>query len=116
MRTFGKDRYDRTLADVVLPDGDNLKQQLVKVGMCWWYCKYAPRNAVLEELETDAGEKRMGLWAEAQPIPPWEWRKAKRPPTPYVIRLTSSDSLFNVACFRISSWWCCHRCLSSWMS
>lgn len=80
MRTFGKDRYDLTLADVVLPDGDNLKQQLVKVGMCWWYCKYAPRNAVLEELETDAGEKRMGLWAEAQPIPPWEWRKAKRPP------------------------------------
>lgn len=34
MRTFGKDRYGRTLADVILPDGDNLKQQLVKVGMC----------------------------------------------------------------------------------
>ena len=82
LQTFGKDRYGRTIADVILPDGDNLNQILVKEGTCWWYRKYAPGNAVLEELETDAREKRIGLWAEAQPIPPWEWRKAKRTPAP----------------------------------
>ena len=82
LRTFGKDRYGRTIADVILPDGDNLNQILVKEGMCWWYRKYAPGNAVLEDLETDAREKRMGLWSDAQPIPPWEWRKAKRTPSP----------------------------------
>jgi endonuclease YncB( thermonuclease family) len=59
----------------------NFDQLLVKEGMCWWYRKYAAGNAALEELETDAREKRIGLWAEAQPIPPWEWRKAKRTPT-----------------------------------
>jgi len=78
LRTFGKDRYGRTIADVILPDGANLNQILVKEGMCWWYRKYAPANTVLEQLETDAREKQMGLWDDAQPIPPWEWRKAKR--------------------------------------
>jgi endonuclease YncB( thermonuclease family) len=82
LRTFGKDRYGRIIADVILPDGNNLNQLLVKEGMCWWFRKYAPENAVLEELETVAREKRAGLWAEAQPIPPWEWRKAKRTPAP----------------------------------
>lgn len=82
LRTFGKDRYGRTIADVILPDGGNLNQILVKEGMCWWYRKYAPENAVLEELETDAREKQRGLWADAQPVPPWEWRKAKRTPSP----------------------------------
>lgn len=82
LQTFGKDRYGRTVADVILPDGNNLNQQLVKEGMCWWYRKYAPGNTVLEELEKDAREKRKGLWSDAQPIPPWEWRKAKRPPAP----------------------------------
>ena len=67
---------------MILPDGDNLNQILVKEGMCWWYRKYAPGNTVLEELETDAREKRMGLWAETQPIPPWEWRKAKQRSSP----------------------------------
>ncbi len=82
LRTFGKDRYGRTIADVILPDGDNLNQILVKEGMCWWYRKYSPGNAVLEHLESDAREKQMGLWGDAQPIPPWEWRKAKRPSAP----------------------------------
>lgn len=82
LRTFGKDRYGRTIADVILLDGDNLNQILVKEGMCWWYRKYAPENAFLRELETYAREKQKGLWADVQPVPPWEWRKAKRTPAP----------------------------------
>ncbi|MBX9657234.1 MAG: thermonuclease family protein [Nitrospiraceae bacterium] len=61
LRTFGKDRYRRTIADVLLPDGTNLNHPLVKEGMCWWYRKHAPGNAVLEDLEADAREKRTGL-------------------------------------------------------
>jgi hypothetical protein len=34
---------------VILPDGMNLNQELV----------------------------RQGLWADPQPVPPWEWRKKK---------------------------------------
>ena len=40
--THGLDKYGRTLADVLLPDGTNVIHALVKDGWCWWYRKYAP--------------------------------------------------------------------------
>ena len=75
LQTHGYDKYKRTLGDVILPDGMNLNQELVKQGWCWWYRKYAPGNTVLEGLETEARETRKGLWVDPQPVPPWEWRK-----------------------------------------
>jgi len=30
---------------------------------------------VLEGLEKDARVARIGLWADPQPVPPWEWQK-----------------------------------------
>jgi endonuclease YncB( thermonuclease family) len=42
LQTHGYDKYTRTLADVLLPDGTNVNQELVKQGWCWWYRKYAP--------------------------------------------------------------------------
>ncbi len=50
---------------------------LVKDGWCWWYRKYAPGDAELEKLEHEAREGGKGLWADSQPVPPWEWRKRK---------------------------------------
>ena len=78
LQTHGKDRYGRTLADVFLPDGTNINQELVKDGWCWWYRKYAPGNTVLEGLEKEAREARKGLWADPLPIPPWVYRKARQ--------------------------------------
>jgi endonuclease YncB( thermonuclease family) len=40
-----------------------------------WYRKYAPGDTVLEELEQEAREAKKSLWADPQPMPPWEWRK-----------------------------------------
>jgi endonuclease YncB( thermonuclease family) len=51
---------------------------LVKDGWCWWYRKYAPGDAVLEELEHAAREERKGLWADPQPGPPSGWSPAHR--------------------------------------
>jgi endonuclease YncB( thermonuclease family) len=78
IRTHGHDKYTRTIGDVLLPDGMNLNQELVKQGWCWWYRKYAPGDTVLEGLETEAREGRKGLWADPQPVPPWEWRKQRK--------------------------------------
>jgi micrococcal nuclease len=73
------DRYGRTVADVILPDGRNLNHEIVKAGFAWWYRKYAPKNAELESLESGARATRRGLWADPRPVPPWEWRALHRP-------------------------------------
>jgi micrococcal nuclease len=65
------------IADVLLPDGTNVNQELVTHGWCWWYRKYAPGDTVLEGLETEAREAKRGVWADPQPVPPWEWRQSK---------------------------------------
>jgi endonuclease YncB( thermonuclease family) len=64
--------------DVILPDGTNVNRALVKEGWCWWYRKYAPGDTVLEGLEKETRESQKRLWADPQPVPPWEWHKARR--------------------------------------
>ena len=44
----GQDKYNRTLADVMLRHGTNINHQPVKQGWCWWYRKYASGNRTLE--------------------------------------------------------------------
>ena len=75
---LGRDKYHRLLGEVVLPNGRMLNRELVREGFCWWYRKYAPGDTVLEALEKAAREGRKGLWADPQPVPPWEWRKRSR--------------------------------------
>ena len=76
LQADSKDKYGRTLADVLLPDGTHVNHHsLVKDGRCWWYRTYAPGDTVLDGLERDARERRKGLWAEPQAVPPREWRK-----------------------------------------
>lgn len=73
----GQDRYGRTIGEVFLPDGTNLNREVVKAGFAWWFRRYAPNDSNLERLETKAREAGRGLWADREPIPPWEWRKLK---------------------------------------
>jgi endonuclease YncB( thermonuclease family) len=88
-----RDRYGRTVAVVVLPDGRSLNAELVRAGLAWHYRRYS-RNRELQRLEDEAREAKRGLWADPQPVPPWECRKAPRsakPPTnrvpPQAIRM-----------------------------
>jgi micrococcal nuclease len=77
LQTHGLDKYGRTLAEVLLPDGINVNHELVKEDWCWWYRKYAAGNVALEKLEARAREAKRGLWADPHPVSPWEWRKQK---------------------------------------
>ena len=73
----GKDRYDRTLAHVILPDGSELNRELVRQGFAWWFRKYSTDES-LGKLEEEARTNRRGLWADAKPVAPWDWRATQR--------------------------------------
>jgi endonuclease YncB( thermonuclease family) len=73
------DRYGRLVGEVLLPDGRSLNQELVRAGLAWWYRQYAPHDTTLAQLEAEARAAKRGLWADADPVPPWAWRKARSP-------------------------------------
>ena len=54
-----------------------INSDLVRQGFAWVFRKYRHRPALLE-LETDAKANRRGLWADVAPVPPWEWRRARK--------------------------------------
>lgn len=72
----GKDRYGRTLARVHC-DGTDANAEQVRQGMAWVYRKYAPKASPLYAVEDEAKAAKRGLWADAEPVPPWEWRHLK---------------------------------------
>jgi len=77
IRPRNKDRYGRTVAEIVLPDGRNLNHELVQAGFAWWVRKYAPHDAELARLEGEAQAAKRGLWSSLHPVAPWDWRSAK---------------------------------------
>lgn len=72
----GRDRYGRTIGRVYQGDIDVSAEQ-IKQGMAWVYRKYT-KEAALYQLEDEAKQHRLGLWVDADPVPPWAWRKMVR--------------------------------------
>ena len=74
------DRYGRTIATVHLPDGTNLNEELVRVGLAWVYTRYCdeePMCSWWDRLQEKARDNKVGLWADKDPVPPWEWRRKR---------------------------------------
>ena len=70
------DRYGRTVARVWC-DGVDANAEQVRVGLAWAYEHYLKDERLLA-VQADAREAQRGLWADVQPVPPWEWRRARR--------------------------------------
>jgi endonuclease YncB( thermonuclease family) len=83
-----EDNYGRVVGRVVVqppgcetcaPTRDAGLAQL-EAGLAWWY-REERREQPLEEqgyyeyAEFDARARRIGLWRDVAPVPPWEWRK-----------------------------------------
>src|SRR5215510_12749039 len=73
----GQDRYQRTIAEVVLSDGLILNYEIVKAGLAWWFKRYSPKDPTLEGLEFQARQARRGVWSDHDPVPPCEFRRNK---------------------------------------
>lgn len=77
-----QDRYGRSLGKIVL-DGRDINLEQIRRGMAWHYKQYArdqsPQDrAAYAEAESAARQKRVGLWQDADPVPPWSFRREGR--------------------------------------
>lgn len=77
-----RDRYGRTLGKIQEGGLDaNLAQ--IRAGMAWHYKQYQSDQSfedrqLYSETEVTARSSQRGLWADAVPTPPWDWRKQQR--------------------------------------
>ncbi len=72
------DKYRREVC-VVMVDGQDANLAQVKAGMAWWYRQYkkeqtSQQRPAYEAAEAFAKAGKVGLWGDADPVPPWEWR------------------------------------------
>ena len=71
------DRYGRTVATVYLEGGTELNLSILQAGYAWHYKRYSDRQDYADA-ESYARAERLGLWADKDPTPPWEWRRERR--------------------------------------
>jgi len=84
VETTKRDKYGRQIGKVLVSGQDvNLVQ--VERGMAWFYRQYqreqSPNDQRLYEAAEDAARAgKRGLWRDADPMPPWEFRQNKPKP------------------------------------
>lgn len=74
-----QDRYRRDVC-IVMRDGQDVNLRQVETGLAWWYRKYSREQSpgdrrAYEASESKARAARVGLWADTNPVPPWDFRK-----------------------------------------
>lgn len=76
IKPLARDRYRRTVADVQCKGQDVGKAQ-VAAGMAWVFDRYSEGYEHLYRLQDTAKGGQRGLWADAAPVAPWDWRKKR---------------------------------------
>lgn len=71
------DKYGRTVGDVHC-DGLHANEEMVRGGYAWVYRHYDKGFESFYPLEQAAKEAGLGLWADADPTPPWQWRHSRK--------------------------------------
>ena len=70
---YDVDQYDRQVAMVYDEYGQNMNEEMIRLGLAWVYRKYA-KNPSWNVLEAEAKGSRIGLWRRPRPIAPWRYR------------------------------------------
>jgi micrococcal nuclease len=71
------DQYGRIVAWTYVDNGTSLSFEMVKKGFAWHFLKY-DSSPELDTLEKQAREQHIGLWADANPMAPWDIRAHRR--------------------------------------
>lgn len=77
-----RDKYGRTVGKIMV-DGVDANLEQVRVGMAWHYKQYQKEQSRDERVsyadtEEQARAGRRGLWVDADPTPPWDWRREQK--------------------------------------
>lgn len=87
-----KDKYGRTIGRVWVVSAEckatdcpktlDAGMALLTMGLAWHYKQYAKEQPEEEReqysfAEFEARTKKVGLWSDPKPVPPWEWRHRK---------------------------------------
>jgi endonuclease YncB( thermonuclease family) len=75
------DVHKRIVGKVLL-NGSDIGLEQIRVGLAWHYKQFANEQSTAErqayaEVELQARAERRGLWHDASPIPPWNFRHNK---------------------------------------
>lgn len=79
IEVMDKDRYGRSVCRIYKNRLD-VNLEMVKEGYAWAYIQYLKRPHASEyiDAEREARAKKLGLWQQSNPLPPWEFRKLMR--------------------------------------
>ncbi|MDP2025620.1 thermonuclease family protein [Sulfuriferula sp.] len=82
VETTKLDRYGRAIGKVLV-NGQDVNLEQIRRGCGWHYKKYQNEQSLDDRLSYNSAEEsarasKVGLWADNNPMPPWDWRKAKR--------------------------------------
>ncbi len=69
------DDYGRQVGTVYL-ENRNINLEMVAEGHAWWYEFFAPDNRELRQAHNNAQERQLGLWRDANPVEPYDWRRS----------------------------------------
>ncbi|MDR1396673.1 MAG: thermonuclease family protein [Desulfarculales bacterium] len=75
-----RDQVGQVLAVVVLADGSTLNDRLLMEGLAWFDFRLCGENSFCKgmmDLEKQARDQRRGLWADQNPLPPWDFKASQ---------------------------------------
>src|SRR5688572_8021279 len=73
-----RDRHGRIVGKVLL-EGNDVCIRQIEDGLAWHFKKYEDEQPAVDRVrysraESDARARRVGLWRDPHPVPPWEFR------------------------------------------
>ena len=75
------DKYQRVVGKITF-NGQDVNLRQIKLGLAWHYKKYEKEQdvedrSIYANAEYLAQRDKLGLWTDANPIAPWDYRKQK---------------------------------------
>jgi endonuclease YncB( thermonuclease family) len=79
LKTYGRDRYQRILAKIIVGEVD-INLAMIKKGCAWFYRQYQDSldendQKLYDQAEQIAQRQFLGLFKNLKALPPWVWRK-----------------------------------------